>query len=122
METLLPCPFCGGEVVGVQEDKILLNGHRYWRIYHLNPDCTLTDSFGKVMLDSSYSTREKAVAAWNRRAPDIVYCRECQYYRDLMCWHHTEPCTNAKGYKGEAVCVEPDDFCSCGVRREPCTP
>lgn len=31
---------------------------------------------------------------------------------------HTEPCTNERGYKGEAVCVEADDFCSYGERKE----
>lgn len=30
---------------------------------------------------------------------------------------NTEPCANARGYKGEAVCVEMDGFCSYGERR-----
>lgn len=31
---------------------------------------------------------------------------------------HTEPKANARGYSGEAVCVEPDDFCSHGEPRK----
>lgn len=31
---------------------------------------------------------------------------------------HTEPYDNERGYKGEAVCVEPYDYCSCGEREE----
>lgn len=42
-------------------------------------------------------------------------------YRTLgngLCYLHTEPKTNARGYSGEAVCVEPDDFCSYGERKD----
>lgn len=31
---------------------------------------------------------------------------------------HTEPYANARGYKGEAVCVEMNSFCSYGERRK----
>lgn len=34
-----------------------------------------------------------------------------------LCYLYTEPYDNERGYKGEAVCVEPDDFCSYGERR-----
>lgn len=47
----------------------------------------------------------------------VVRCRECKHFRNSpngMCTLHTEPCENAAGYKGEAVCVEEDDFCSYG--------
>lgn len=57
-------------------------------------------------------------------APDpVVRCENCKYYRRTappggLCYLHTEPCTNERGYKGEAVCVEADDFCSYGERKE----
>lgn len=35
----------------------------------------------------------------------------------LMCMLHTEPYPNARGYKGEAVCVGMTDFCSYGERK-----
>ena len=50
----------------------------------------------------------------------VVRCRECKHCRNLpngLCYLYTEPYDNERGYKGEAVCVEPDDFCSCGERR-----
>lgn len=49
----------------------------------------------------------------------VVRCRDCKHCRNLpngLCYLYTEPCDNERGYKGEAVCVEPDDYCSCGER------
>lgn len=55
-------------------------------------------------------------------AVPVVRCRDCIHREgneNPMCMLHTEPASNARGYKGEAVCVEMDDFCSYGKRREP---
>lgn len=52
----------------------------------------------------------------------VVRCMDCVHREgseNPMCMLHTEPAANARGYKGEAVCVEMDDFCSYGKRREP---
>jgi hypothetical protein len=54
-------------------------------------------------------------------AVPVVRCKGCKYYRNHpngLCYLHTEPTENERGYSGEAVCVEPDDFCSYGERRE----
>ena len=51
----------------------------------------------------------------------IVRCKDCNHYRNHpngLCYAWTEPCTNERGYKGDEHCVEPDDFCSYGERRE----
>lgn len=51
----------------------------------------------------------------------VVRCKGCKHYRNYpngLCYLHTEPKTNARGYSGEAVCVEPEDFCSYGERRD----
>ena len=51
----------------------------------------------------------------------VLRCKDCKYYRNHpngLCYLHTEPKENERGYYGEAVCVEPDDFCSYGERRE----
>lgn len=51
----------------------------------------------------------------------VTRCKDCKYYRNHpngLCYLHTEPKANGRGYSGEAVCVEPDDFCSYGERRE----
>lgn len=40
----------------------------------------------------------------------VVRCRECKHCRNLpngLCYLYTEPYDNGRGYKGEAVCVEP---------------
>ena len=50
----------------------------------------------------------------------VIHCRECKHYRNHpkgLCYAHTEPDDNERGYKGEAVCVEPEDFCSYGERK-----
>lgn len=71
-----------------------------------------TDRFFGVVYDINDAHTVDAVA--------VVRCRECKHCRNLpngLCYLYTEPCDNERGYKGEAVCVEPDDFCSCGERR-----
>lgn len=50
---------------------------------------------------------------------EVVRCKDCKYYRNHpngLCYAHTEP--YGTGYKGEAICVEPDDFCSYGERKD----
>ncbi len=52
---------------------------------------------------------------------EVVRCKDCKHYRNYpngLCYLHTEPKENERCYSGEAVCVEPDDFCSYGERRE----
>ncbi len=47
----------------------------------------------------------------------VTRCRNCAYYKNHpngLCYLHTEPKANERGYSGESVCVEPDDFCSYG--------
>lgn len=54
-------------------------------------------------------------------AVPVVRCRDCiqrQGDENPMCMLHTEPYPNVRGYKGEAVCVEMNGFCSYGERRE----
>lgn len=50
----------------------------------------------------------------------VLRCKDCKYYRNHpngLCYLHTEPKENERGYSGVAVCVEPDDFCSYGVKK-----
>ena len=51
----------------------------------------------------------------------VVRCKDCVYYQNHpngLCYCWTEPCDNVIGYDGDVHCVEPDDFCSCGERKE----
>lgn len=51
----------------------------------------------------------------------VTRCKGCKHYRNHpngLCYLHTEPKETERGYSGEAVCVEPDDFCSYGERKE----
>ena len=71
-------------------------------------------------------------AGWNgllcliEKAPTVdavveTRCKDCAHYRNHqngLCYLHTEPKENERGYSGEPVCVEPDDFCSYGEPKE----
>ena len=51
----------------------------------------------------------------------VTRCKDCKYYRNHpngLCYLHTEPKETERGYSGDAVCVEPDDFCSYGKRKD----
>lgn len=54
-------------------------------------------------------------------AAPVTRCKDCKHYRNHpngLCYLHTEPKENARGYAGDAVCVEPDGFCSYGEPME----
>ena len=56
-----------------------------------------------------------------RDAEVVTRCKDCKYYRNHpngLCYLHTEPKETERGYSGDAVCVEPDDFCSYGEPKE----
>lgn len=74
---------------------------------------------------TTYLTVENIVMMINQAdtvdAVPVVRCRYCVHRQgdeNPLCMLHTEPYANARGYKGEAVCVEMNDFCSYGRIRE----
>ena len=73
----------------------------------------LSDARRKIQMLIAYAPSVDAIP--------VVRCKDCKYYRNHpngLCYLHTEPKENERGYSGEAVCVEPDDFCSYGERME----
>lgn len=49
----------------------------------------------------------------------VVRCKDCKYYSNRpngLCYAHTKPYGN--GYKGDAICVDDDNFCCFGDRKE----
>ena len=70
----------------------------------------LSDARRRIQMLIAYAPSVDAVP--------VVRCKDCKYYRNHpngLCYLYTEPKENERGYSGEAVCVEPDDFCSRGV-------
>lgn len=72
-DTLLPCPFCGGEA-DIEE----ANGSFFARCIEVVPGllphrrcfAAMGENYDRdAMPEHMYSTAEDAVAAWNRRAP-----------------------------------------------------
>lgn len=72
MAEFKPCPFCGGTNVTVKQDSVSVCGQRYWIISHSMPsrECFLTDCFGWWHSKAKFTSKEKAIEAWNMRAED----------------------------------------------------
>lgn len=80
----------------------------------------LIDAAPTVDIDRPTRSQFKRMAAQLVYEP-VIHCRECKHYRNHpngLCYAHTEPYDNERGYKGETVCVDPEDFCSYGERKE----
>lgn len=72
MAELKPCPFCGGINVTVKRSNTTLCGNHYWFIAHSMPEkeCPLTDIWGWWHSKEKFTTKAKAIEAWNRRVGD----------------------------------------------------
>ena len=77
-----------------------------------------------VLMDSAPYFEKAAQMLEKLPAADVdpvVRCKDCKHYANHpngLCYLHTEPKANARGYVGDAVCVEPNDFCSYGEPKE----
>lgn len=79
----------------------------------------LEEQFG--ISDADILAKEEIRYAPTVDAVVVTRCKGCKHYRNHpngLCYLHTEPKANARGYSGNAVCVEPDDFCSYGEPKE----
>ena len=80
----------------------------------------LIDAAPTIDIDRPTRSQFKRMAVQLGYEP-VIHCRECKHYQNHpngLCYAHTEPDDNERGYKGEAVCVEPEDFCSYGERKK----
>ena len=119
MNELKPCPFCGSPEVKMYsfEDASL---HGFLHLCKTNGDAM-------VKIESRlYSTEEKAIEAWNRRAgeqnedkalpsaePEIIHCDECKWgdwYTTLDGHRYCYCMESGNGGRTEA------DFCSYAER------
>jgi hypothetical protein len=82
----------------------------------------LTDTNGDHLIAvSDLRTAIAMAAAETGEVVGVVRCKDCRFCQNLpngLCYAWTEPYDNERGYKGETHCVEPDDFCSHGERKE----
>lgn len=79
----------------------------------------LEEQFG--ISDADILAKEEIRYAPTVDAVVVTRCKGRKHYRNHpngLCYLHTEPKANARGYSGDAVCVEPDDFCSYGEPKE----
>lgn len=79
----------------------------------------LEEQFG--ISDADILAKEEIRYAPTVDAVVVTRCKGCKHYRNHpngLCYLHTEPKANARGYSGDAACVEPDDFCSYGEPKE----
>lgn len=101
------------EYIDRQAIKVALNH----RLSYLIKEYSVFDHYTTGYSDAVFAVENFPSAD----AVPVVRCKDCKYYRNQpngLCYLHTEPTENERGYSGEAVCVEPDDFCSYGERRE----
>lgn len=99
----------------------------WWNAKYTNGDGDNEITFGSKYYERAKAVEKVCQAVIDKKVktPDdvavVVRCKDCKHYRNYpngLCYLHTEPKTNARGYSGEAVCVEPDDFCSYGERKD----
>ena len=93
--------------------------YRYCVTFEREDVLAIIDAAPTVEIDRPTRSQFKRMAV-QLGYEKVVHCRECKHYRNHpngLCYSHTEPCDNERGYKGEAICVEPDDFCSYGERK-----
>lgn len=86
-----------------------------------NSDKALVLGSGKSLEIAYALLKKKVVDAPTVDAVIVTRCKDCKHFRNHpngLCYLHTEPKANARGYSGDAVCVEPDDFCSYGERKD----
>jgi hypothetical protein len=91
----------------------LIDGEELERLFNEQIEQGATDAFDAFDDALQDTPTVDAVA--------VTRCKDCKHYRNHpngLCYLHTEPKTNARGYSGEAVCVEPEDFCSYGERKD----
>jgi len=103
-DKLLPCPFCGAEA------KLLCHSGA-WRVVDTNYKCDIQPS------EKWFATEEEAIAAWNRRKPEIVYCRDCKYGKQNAFQVDLVLCQN-EFFRRYRLFSE-DDYCSFGEKRAP---
>ena len=114
--TLLPCPFCGGEAKITARDVEPQGDPWYGKNIQTFVICT---NCGACLFDDyfheGFADNHEAIAAWNRRADavQVVRCVDCKY-RELAK-------VNCKGYTicpASGMEITDDDFCSYGERKE----
>ncbi len=108
--------------------KIFVSGtpdRPYFNILYFDPaDQDYHIGFSSYCLEYVFKWLSEEFEIEDAPAADVapvVRCKGCKHYRNHpngLCYLHTEPKANAHGYSGDAVCVEPDDFCSYGEPKE----
>ena len=82
-ETLLRCPFCGGEA---KIDKTIANT--------VSDECTVCHASSRMILCTEGDIEQKAIEAWNTRKPMdriVEQLEECyERYEDLEYYEHLE--------------------------------
>lgn len=99
----------------------------WWNAKYTNGNGDNEITFGSKYYERAKAVEKVCQAVIDKKVktPDdvavVTRCKDCKYYANHpngLCYLHTEPKANARGYVGEAVCVEPGGFCSYGEPKE----
>jgi Lar family restriction alleviation protein len=107
--TLLPCPFCGGEAL-MRERYI--NGIANTK--HYRRECRHC----KATFAHWYRSMKKADEAWNRRVqPELIRCEKCDYWDKSASYMSAHACAFWSSGKKTRY-TENHEFCSFAERKE----
>ena len=113
LKGLKPCPFCGGRAHLEQMG---------WPHHVFCTHCGAKTTSALYAEDGE----QAAIAKWNRRAPDVIRCRDCKFFevRDWWCEMNGVPLLAASDAPscmrwGDGCMTNEDGYCFLAERKEP---
>lgn len=121
METVIselkPCPFCGDKDIGMEkrsEEEYVLRDGAFKR-------STVSERYQIKCRNCPCGTYfafyvEDAIDAWNRRAYEVVRCKECKHFKPIPGYTHVDGFCCYGGIR--RVAKKETGYCNLGERRE----
>ena len=116
--TIEKCPFCDKDVAEISNCQESEECRHFEKCPATEPYVCVVCNMHEGGCGASsgyYDSEAKAIAAWNCRTPDVVYCRECKHSQQgtiyPMCLYCYNPIYNGNGFR-----TDDNAHCSYGER------